>query len=276
VLTAEPLATAIVLAIFGTLLVTSVIFSRATERLPVPVALVFLIIGMLAGSEGIGGIPFENYALAYRLGTVALVLILFDGGLNTPSSAVRRVAVPAGILATLGVVGTAALMAVGARALGLPWSAAMLLGAVVSSTDAASVFAVLRGSGIHLQRRVGATLELESGANDPMAVILTMLMTESLLDPGPTVGWHIALTITTQIAVGGGLGAAIGYGARFMLARTQLAAAGLYAVFLLPSRCRRWCSAADSSPSTSPASSSATGSSPTRPVCFACTMRSRG
>lgn len=236
-LTAEPVATAIVLAIFGTLLVTSVIFSRATERFPVPVALVFLIIGMLAGSEGIGGIPFENYAVAYRLGTVALVLILFDGGLNTPSSAVRRVAAPAGILATLGVVGTAALVAVGAHGLGLPWSAAMLLGAVVSSTDAASVFAVLRGSGIHLQRRVGATLEVESGANDPMAVILTTLMTESLLDPASAGGWLVALTITTQIAVGGALGVAIGYGARFVLARTPLAAAGLYAVFLFGVAC---------------------------------------
>ena len=236
-LTAEPLATAIVLAVFGTLLVTSVIFSRATERLPVPVALVFLVMGMLAGSEGIGGIPFENYALSYRLGTVALVLILFDGGLNTPASAVRRVAAPAGILATLGVVGTGALMAVGAHALGLPWSAAMLLGAVVSSTDAASVFAVLRGSGIHLQRRVGATLEVESGANDPMAVILMTLVTESLLDPGSTVGWHIALTIVTQLAVGGALGAAIGYGARLMLARTRLAAAGLYAVLLFGVAC---------------------------------------
>lgn len=236
-LTTEPLATAVVLAVFGTLLVASVIFSRATERLPVPVALVFLIIGMLAGSEGIGRIPFENYALAYRLGTVALVLILFDGGLNTPSRAVRRVAAPAGVLATVGVVGTGALLAVGARQLGLPWSAAMLLGAVVSSTDAAAVFAVLRNSGVHLQRRVGATLEVESGANDPMAVILTVLVTESLLDPAAVVGWHIALTIVTQIGVGGVLGAAIGYGARLMLARTQLAAAGLYAVLLFGVAC---------------------------------------
>jgi cell volume regulation protein A len=237
VLTTEPLATAVVLAVFGTLLVASVIFSRATERFPVPVALVFLIMGMLAGSEGIGGIPFENYALAYRLGTVALVLILFDGGLNTPASAVRRVAAPAGVLATVGVVGTAALLAVGAHQLGLPWSAAILLGAVVSSTDAAAVFAVLRSSGVHLQRRVGATLEVESGANDPMAVILTVVVTESLIEPGGVVGWQIALTIVTQIAVGGAMGAAIGYGARLMLARTQLAAAGLFAVLLFGVAC---------------------------------------
>jgi cell volume regulation protein A len=230
--TAEPLSTAIFLAVFGTLLVASVIFSRATERFPVPVALIFLLIGMLAGSEGIGRIPFEDYGVAYRLGTIALALILFDGGLNTSSSAVRRVAAPAGVLATLGVVGTAGLLAIGAHALGFPWPTAMLLGAVVSSTDAAAVFAVLRGSGIHLQRRVGATLEVESGANDPMAVILTMLVTESLLAPTGIVWWRIGLTVVMQIVIGGVLGAAIGYGTRLMLARTQLTAAGLYAVLL--------------------------------------------
>ena len=231
-LTTEPLPTAILLAVFGTLLVVSVIFSRATERFSVPVALIFLVIGMLAGSEGIGGIPFENYELAYRMGTVALVLILFDGGLNTPSSAVRRVAAPAGVLATIGVVGTAALLAVGAHALGLSWAEAMLLGAVVSSTDAAAVFAVLRGSGVHLKRRVAATLEVESGANDPMAVILTTIVTRSLLEPGVGFGWHVPLVIMVQIGVGAGLGLAIGYAGRFVLARAEVTAAGLYAVLL--------------------------------------------
>lgn len=231
-MTTEPLSTAIVLAIFGTLLVTSVIFSRATERFPVPVALIFLLIGMLAGSEGIGRIPFEDYGVAYRLGTIALALILFDGGLNTSFNAVRRVAAPAGVLATVGVVGTAALLAVGAHALGFPWPTAMLLGAVVSSTDAAAVFAVLRGSGIHLQRRVGATLEVESGANDPMAVILTMLVTESILAPSDLVWWRIGLTVVMQIVVGGTLGAAIGYGARQLLTRTRFTAPGLNAVLL--------------------------------------------
>jgi cell volume regulation protein A len=104
-----------------------------------------------------------------------LVLILFDGGLNTSAGVVRRVAAPAAVLATVGVVGTALLRAAGARwLLGVNWPQAMLLGAIVSSTDAAAIFAVLRGSGIHLQRRVAATLEVESGANDPMAVILAM------------------------------------------------------------------------------------------------------
>ena len=105
--TAEPLSTAIFLAVVGALLIVSAVFSRASERIGVPVLLIFLAIGMLAGSEGLGGIRFEDYGLAYRLGTVALVLILFDGGFNTPVDVVRRVAAPAGVLATVGVLGTA-------------------------------------------------------------------------------------------------------------------------------------------------------------------------
>lgn len=143
----EPLPTAILLAAIGVLLPISILFSRATERFGVPVALVFLFIGMLAGSEGIGGIAFEDYQLAFRLGTVALVLILLDGGLNTPMGVIRRYAAPAGVLATVGVIGTAALVALAARTLGFSLPQALLLGAVVSSTDAAAVFAVLRGSG---------------------------------------------------------------------------------------------------------------------------------
>jgi cell volume regulation protein A len=203
----------------------------------VPVALIFLIVGMLAGSEGIAGIQFENYALAFRLGTVALVLILFDGGLNTPGSAIRRVAAPAAVLATLGVVGTASLLTLGARLLGLGWPEAMLLGAVVSSTDAAAVFAVLRGSRIHLKARVGATLEVESGANDPMAVILTTVVTASLVDGRASIGWGIAGTVLLQILIGAGLGLAIGYMGRLILARLALNAAGLYAVILIGIAC---------------------------------------
>ena len=232
-LTSEPLPTAIALAIFGILMILSVLFSRASERFGLPVALIFLGIGMLAGSEGVGGIDFENYALSYRLGTVALVLILFDGGFNTSISSVKAVAAPAGVLATLGVIGTAALLAVGAHALGFDWPAAMLLGAIVSSTDAAAVFAVLRGSGIHLKERVRATLEIESGANDPMAVILTTVVTRSLLEPGVGFGWSVLLTIVTQIVVGAAFGLAIGFGGRMLLRRARLTASGLYAVLLV-------------------------------------------
>jgi cell volume regulation protein A len=233
VLTTEPLPTAVALAIFGVLLLVSVFSSRATERLGVPVALIFLVIGMLAGSEGIGNIPFEDYELAYRLGTVALVLILFDGGFNTPAGVVRRVAAPAAVLATLGVIGTAALLAAGAYVIGFSAAEAMLVGAVVSSTDAAAVFAVLRGSGLHLQKRVGATLEVESGANDPMAVILTTVVTQSVLEPGMGFGWRVLAMIGVQLAVGAVGGVAIGWLGRKVLVRVRLAAAGLYAVLLV-------------------------------------------
>ena len=231
--TTEPIPTAIALAIFGTLLVVSAAFSRAGTRLGVPLALIFLVIGTLAGSEGIGNIAFEDYALTYRIGTIALVLILFDGGLNTPLRAVRRVAAPAGVLATAGVVGTAALLAVGARLLGFSWPAALLLGAVVSSTDAAAVFALLRGSGVSLQKRVGATLEVESGANDPMAVILTTVVTMALVAGQAIDPLAITMTIVVQIVIGGASGLAIGYLGRGAMRRTQLNAGGLYAVMLI-------------------------------------------
>src|SRR3982751_4930438 len=110
----EPGATALLLAALGFLLLLSVAFSRATARAPVPLAFVFVLVGMLAGSEGFGRISFTDYAFAFRLGTMALALILFDGGLNTPMSAVRKGIAAAGVLATIGVIATAALIAVGA------------------------------------------------------------------------------------------------------------------------------------------------------------------
>jgi cell volume regulation protein A len=230
---AEPLATAILLTTFATLLGVSILFSRASERFGVPIVLIFLGIGILAGSEGIGRIPFEDYAFAFRLGTVALVLILFDGGLNTPVRAIRQVIRPASVLATLGVLGTAGLVAAAAHGLGIAWPEALLLGAIVSSTDAAAVFAALRGSGIHLSRRVGATLEIESGVNDPMAVILTVMLTENLIAPGDLVWWRIALDVLMQMVIGGALGYGIGFGGRLLLTRFRLTAGGLYPALML-------------------------------------------
>jgi cell volume regulation protein A len=230
---AEPLATAILLTTFGVLLGVSIMFSRASARFGIPTVLIFLGIGILAGSEGIGGIPFEDYAFSFRIGTIALVLILFDGGLNTPAAAVRQVAKPAGVLATLGVLGTAGGVAAGAHVLGFDWPQALLLGAVVSSTDAAAVFAALRGSGIHLKRRVGATLEVESGVNDPMAVILTVVLTENLTSPDEAVWWRVAIEIMLEMLIGGALGYGIGRGGRAMLGRFRLTAGGLYPALML-------------------------------------------
>jgi cell volume regulation protein A len=226
----EPYATALLLATGGLLLGVSVVFSRASQRTGVPIALLFIVVGMLAGSEGLGRINFDDYEFSFRVGVVALVLILFDGGLNTPLSAVRKTAAPAGILATFGVAGTAVLVAVVAHGLGLGWSEALILGAVVSSTDAAAVFAVLRGSGLQLKRRVGVTLEVESGINDPMAVILTTVLTQNLLTPGAESGFQIPIEVVVQLVVGAAVGVGVAYGGRHLLSRLSLSAGGLYPV----------------------------------------------
>ncbi|MGH7498367.1 MAG: potassium/proton antiporter [Gemmatimonadales bacterium] len=229
----EPAATALLLATCGVLLAASVLFSRASQRIGVPIALLFLLVGMLAGSEGIGGIAFTDYGLAFRLGSLALALILFDGGLNTPLKELRTAWAPAALLATVGVALTGALMAVLAHYWGLSWPEALLLGAVVSSTDAASVFAVLRGSGLSLKRRVGVTLELESGLNDPVAVILTTALSHNLLHPGGIEGWRLAADVALQLAVGGIVGWAIGMAGRYLLGRLRLVSGGLYPAFTL-------------------------------------------
>ncbi|MBZ4417892.1 potassium/proton antiporter [Myxococcus sp. RHSTA-1-4] len=229
----EPIPTALLLTLCGVLLALSVLFSRASGRFGIPVALLFLGIGMAAGSDGPGGIEFTDYGLAFRLGTVALVLILFDGGLNTPLASIQAAIRPAAVLATVGVVLTAAVAGLGAHLLfGFAWQQALLLGAIVSSTDAAAVFAVLRGSGLQLKRRVGTTLELESGLNDPMAVILTTAMTLSLVG-GAEPGWELVGGAVVQMVVGAGLGLGIGWAGRLLLKRLRLRAAGLYPVMTL-------------------------------------------
>jgi potassium/hydrogen antiporter len=210
-----------------------VLFRRASERLPIPGVLIFLAVGMLAGSEGIGGVAFEDYELAFRIGVGALVLILFDAALNTPAAAVRAHLAPAGLLATVGVLATAGLIALAAHLLGYDWPTALVLGAIVSPTDAAAVFSLLRNSGVSLKRRVGMTLELESGLNDPTAVILTTILTANLAPPHEVLGWGLPLHILREIAIGvlGGLG--VGYGGRWILSRVQLGAGGLNPVFTI-------------------------------------------
>lgn len=225
----EPAATAAILAVVGLLLVLAGLASPLTSRLGVPVLVVFLALGMVAGSEGIGGIPLDDYELAFRLGTIALVLILFDGGLNTAPAALRRAALPAGLLATVGVVATAGIVMLAGIALGLAPVAAMLVGAVVSSTDAAATFSVLRSSGVRLRESTAATLEVESGLNDPMAILLTMIATEIALERTVGIGGVMRLLVE-QFGVGTVIGVGLGYGARALLRSVQLPAAGLYPV----------------------------------------------
>ncbi|MDQ3996943.1 MAG: potassium/proton antiporter [Gemmatimonadota bacterium] len=229
----EPLATALLLLVFGALLGVSALFTRASDRIGLPVVMVFLIIGVLAGVEGVGGIEFRDYGFAFRVGTIALALILFDGGLNTPLTALRKAAKPASVLASVGVAGTAGLVGWAAHVAGMPLREALLLGAVVSSTDAAAIFSVLRGSGINLKWRVGTTLEVESGLNDPLAVILTTLLTRNLVAPIPLLDWHLPASIVAEIAVGLAVGVGVGRGGGELLRRVRLPSAGLYPVFTL-------------------------------------------
>lgn len=223
----EPQATAIGLLVTSTLVLGSAIASRFAARIGVPIVLLFLALGMLAGADGVGGIAFDNYGLAFRIGTVALVLILFDGGLNTAYAMVRKHAAPAMLLATLGVIATAGLVGVAAHYAGFPWREAFLLGSIVSSTDAAAVFSVLRSGGVQPKERVGATLELESGMNDPMAVILTLVLTESITaNTSPDA--KVAGLVLLQLIVGTAVGGAIMLLAKSVLARWRVPAAGLY------------------------------------------------
>jgi potassium/hydrogen antiporter len=159
---------------------------------------------------------------------IALVLILFDGGLHTSASVVRTVLVPALALATVGVLLTAALVAGGARLLGFSTPVAILLGSVASSTDAAAVFAMLRTSRMRLRTLTGALLEVESGLNDPMAVILTIAATELTLGTPPA--WSALPLVAWQLAGGAGVGIAAGLAARTLLRLVILPAAGLYPV----------------------------------------------
>jgi len=228
----EPFLTALVVVIVSVLLGSAVLLSRASDRFGIPVMLAFLLVGMLAGEDGIGRIGFSDFHSSFRLGTVALVLILFDGGLSTPFGAVRFIWKPAILLATLGVVGVAGLSTLAAHLCGFSWSEAALLGAIVSSTDAAVVFAVLRGQNLRLKHRVGLTLEFEAGLNDPMAVALTLLLTEALM-PGKGLDLTHAFLIPVQFILGILFGWGVGRLGVHILKYVKLPAAGLYPVLTI-------------------------------------------
>jgi cell volume regulation protein A len=212
------------------LLLVGTISSKLSSRLGLPVLVLFVAIGMLAGENGIGRIDFDNYVVAHGIGTVALALILFDGGLQTRMRALRAVWKPAILLATVGVLVTAAITGAAAAAvLKLPLTVGLLLGSIVASTDAAAVFSVLRLQGLHLSERVAATLEIESGSNDPMAIFLTIGLLELLAGQLNSGVGAVALFVT-QMGVGGGVGLAAGWMAVRLINRIQLGASGLYPV----------------------------------------------
>ncbi len=228
----EPESIPLFLTVSALLILASVLLSRASEKAGLPVVLLFLVLGMVAGREGLGRLFFQNYRLTLSFGTVALVLILFDGGVNTPLARVREGIRPAAVLATAGILITAALVGICARWFDFSWRQAFLLGAIVSSTDAAAVFPILRGAGLQLKKRVSVILEIESGLNDPVAVILTVALTESLAGHDGIAPMTL-VAIPIALAVGGILGVAIGYAGRWLLVRVRPAAGGLYPIVTL-------------------------------------------
>jgi potassium/hydrogen antiporter len=202
------------LLLVGAVLAAGVVAALGATRTGLPGLAAFLTLGMLLGSDGPGGIDFDNAELARRIGIVGLAAILYEGGLSTSWRRLREVAIPAALLSTVGVVVTALLTGVAARLLmHLGWPESILLGSVVASTDAAAVFATLRFS--NLRRRLARTLEAESGGNDPMAIALTLGLIAWIEKPAYGLG-DLALLVVRQIGLGLAFGVALGAAATWV------------------------------------------------------------
>jgi len=228
-------STAIVVLIASALVVASIFTSFISFRFGAPLLLVFLILGLLAGEDGIGGIAFHDRPAAFYIGSVALAIILFDSGFETRFATLRVAAVPAMVLATAGVIITAILVGVAARLLfTLAWREAFLLGAIVAPTDAAAVFFLLRVGGITLRDRVRSTLEIESGTNDPVAIFLTISLVGTIAASAMPANLTLDLagSVVLQVVVGGVVGIAGGVAIVAVVNRAELEAA-LYPIMVI-------------------------------------------
>ena len=212
---------ALPLLVAAALVFVSVLAGVVSTRVGFSFLLVFLLAGILAGQDGPGGLVFNDFRLSFWVGNIALAVILLDGGLRTDFDTFRTGLKPSLLLATLGVVLSAGITGAAARwLLDLSWPMALLVGAIVGSTDAAAVFALLKSSGVRLNERVAATLEIESGMNDPMAVYLTLALIGVVLaatTAGSGAGLS-ALEVLRSLALQFGWGGALGLGAGFAMA----------------------------------------------------------
>ena len=213
----------------GLFLIIGVLTSKFSSRLGVPALVLFILVGMLTGSDGLGLIHFDDYELARLIGTLALIIIIFDGGLQTKWKTVKPVIVPTILLATLGVIITAVVVGVGAKyVLDVTWFEGLLFGSIVGSTDAAAVFAVLKDKSI--KSKLKATLEAESASNDPMAMILMITFIELITSEQSSL-LFFAASFFWQMMIGIIMGIIIGKIAAFAINKINLDSGGLYPVF---------------------------------------------
>ena len=225
-----PTSIELLIIIFSALVILSILTIKLSVRLGIPSLTLFLVIGMLAGSDGVGGLYFDNPALVQTLGVIALVLILFSGGLDTEWTGVRPVLWNGLSLSTIGVVLTALLVGwFVSWVQGFSFLEGLLLGAIVASTDAAAVFMVLRARNVKLPRPLAHLLELESGSNDPMAVVLTVALIQLMTNPSTNL-WDLLWFFVVQMTVGAVAGVAMGELIRWTLNTLKLELRGIYPV----------------------------------------------
>ncbi len=215
------------------LIILSIAFAKLFQNLGLPTLILFLALGMLAGSEGIGGIYFDDANLAQSIGIIALIFILFSGGLDTNIKDVKPVFLPAVSLATLGVFISAIIVGfTAAFFLNIDIKYGLLLGAIVSSTDAAAVFNVLRSRNVQLKKNLKPLLELESGSNDPMAIFLTLGMIQLILIPSTGL-WNLIWLFIKQFGLGIIIGLSMGQLIVYLLNKIKFDYDGIYPVLFL-------------------------------------------